>query len=85
MSAPFGGHPTLAQYVAWIASIGGHAQNGFSRSRSGKAQTLLKIEAPNGNVVIVVDVPQGDRLEPTYVAYLDRRLDLKSPWFTVPE
>ncbi len=85
MASPFGGHPTLAHYIAWIADNGGHAQSGFSRAKSGSTQALTKIESANGGAVVIVGVAHGDRLEPTYVAYLDRRLGVRSPWFTVPE
>jgi len=76
MAFPFGGHPTLAEYMHWIRECGGSAQSGTDpRHRS-----VIKITADNGNVVIVADLKQSERLAPSYVEYLDRRLGVKSPW-----
>jgi hypothetical protein len=85
VSAPFGGHPTLAHYLHWIRETGGHAECGFKSDRRGRAHALVKITSAEGKSVIVVGIPQTERIEPTYVAFLDRRLGVKSPWFTVPE
>ncbi len=41
---------------------------------------LTRIVSPNGHHVIVAGVGQDERLVPTHVAYLDRRLSMKSPW-----
>lgn len=84
MSAPFGGHPTLAHYLHWIRETGGYAQSGFRTDRRGKAHSLVKIVSAEGKSVVVVGA-QDERLPPTYVAFLDRRLGVKSPWFSVPE
>jgi hypothetical protein len=85
VSAPFGGHPTLAHYLHWIRDTGGYAQWGHKSDRRGKPHSLVKIVSAEGKSVVVVGVPQEERLVPTYVAYLDRRLGVNSPWFSVPE
>ncbi len=85
MAAPFGGHPTLAHYLHWIRDNGGHAECGYKNDRRGRVHALVKVVAANGNAVIVSGIPQSEHLPPTYVAYLDRRLGVTSPWFTVPE
>jgi hypothetical protein len=45
---------------------------------------MVKIIADNGRSVIVSGVDQAERISPTYVAYLDRRLGVRSPWFKLP-
>jgi len=42
--------------------------------------TATKIIADNGNVAVVIDVKQTERLMASTVGYLDRRLGVKSPW-----
>ena len=83
MAHPFGGHPTLAAYIDWIRSQGGSASSGMSNVR-GRMHSLTKIIAANGNHVIVIGTRQDERLVPTMVGYLDRRLDVKSPWVSLP-
>ncbi len=85
MSAPFGGHPTLAQYMAWIRECGGHCQCGYGTDKRGRAVSLVKIVADNGKAVVVPGIDQAERMVPTYIAYLDRRLGVNSPWFKLPE
>lgn len=80
MAYPFGGHPTLAQYIGWVHQEGGHAHSGYSSDPSGRVQSLTKITSKEGASVVVVGMKQADRLEPTKVAYLDRRLKVRSPW-----
>lgn len=87
MSAfPFGGHPTLGAYISWARDNEAcTVQSGYMHGPDGKVHLLTKIVAPSGRRVIVVGLKQADRLEPTKVAYLDRRLGIKSPYFTLPE
>ena len=78
---PFGGHPTLGSYLAWAAQTAGcTVQTGYKLSKEGTTLSLTRVTAPNGKHVIVVDYAQDEYLVPTFVAYLDRRLGLKSPW-----
>jgi hypothetical protein len=51
----------------------------------GQTHSLTRIVGPNGKSVIVPGVKQTDRLGPTTVSYLDRRLGLQSPWFSIPD
>lgn len=41
---------------------------------------MTRLIAPNGRHVVIVDYNQEELLVPTFIAYLDRRLGLKSPW-----
>ena len=42
--------------------------------------SMVRITAPSGMHVILVDYDHDEHLLPTFVEYLDRRLGLKSPW-----
>jgi len=81
MAFPFGGHPTFAQYIEWAIGEGCKVQYGVDTEHS---ISLTKIVAPSGKWAIEAGLLPGDRLEPTTVGRLDRRLGLISPWFGVP-
>lgn len=84
MSFPFGGHPNFASYIFWLKeNHQGTAQSGYTTDRKGKSHALTKLSLPSGASVVVVGVTQGEFLAPSMVGYLDRRLGVKSPWFSV--
>lgn len=84
MAAPFGGHPNLATYIVWLKETHqGSAQSGYRTDQGGKSHGLTKLSVPSGKSVVLVDVSQGEFLAPSMVGYLDRRLGVKSPWFSV--
>jgi hypothetical protein len=85
MSAfPFGGHPQLGAYIDWLrTNHNGTAQSGYAVDQSGAPHSLTKLRLPNGKSVVVVGVGQMEYLVPSMVGYLDRRLGVKSPWFSV--
>lgn len=81
MAWPFGGHPTFAQYLEWAVSERCTIQSGVDTNHS---ISLTKITAPSGKWVIEAGTLPNDRLMPTTVGRLDRRLGLVSPWFGLP-
>ncbi len=84
MAFPFGGHPTFAMYMQWARET--HqckAASGFAADSSGKTHTVTQITAPDGKSVAVVGTKQTEHLAPTMVGYLDRRLGIESPWFSI--
>ena len=83
MAFPFGGHPTLAAYMHWAREQGFSAQSIAAPDDRGKTHTATKIFKEGGNSVVVVGVKQSEHLAPSMVGYLDRRLGVKSPWFSV--
>ncbi|SHM40776.1 hypothetical protein [Bradyrhizobium lablabi] len=84
MAAPFGGHPNLATYIVWLKSEHqGLVQSGYSTDGKGKSHALTKLSVPSGASVVVVGMSQAEFLVPTMVSYLDRRLGVKSPWFSI--
>jgi hypothetical protein len=83
MSSPFGGHPTLGRYIAWIRNLGFEAKSGTGPDESGKTHTVTKIFKEGGSSVVVVGVDQTEHMVATMVGYLDRRLGVKSPFFSI--
>ena len=84
MAFPFGGHPNLATYIVWLKETHkGTAQSGYSTDAKGQSLALTKLSLPTGTSVVVVGVSQSENLAPSVIGYLDRRLGVTSPWFTV--
>ena len=85
MSFPLGGHPRLADYIANVRKkCGATAKSGSAADESGKSHTVTRIEIPKtGKSVVVVGVQQTEYLTPSLIGYLDRRLGITSPWFSV--
>lgn len=84
MSAPFGGHPTLGQYLVWATSAGCTVEQGIVLDPdSGKPYSNTRITAPSGKWVHVVGTQHGEYLVPTMIAHFDGRLGLKSPFFSL--
>lgn len=84
MAFPFGGHPRLADYIGQARKDHqATAESGTAADRSGKAHAVSKIKVPSGKSVVVVGISQTEHLLPSMVGYLDRRLGITSPWFSV--
>lgn len=84
MAHPFGGHPTFAQYLGWAKKQGCEIKQGIIHGDDGPYNLTL-IAAPSGRHYIDVGTQHSDRLLPTTIARLDRRLDMESPWFSVDD
>lgn len=80
-SFPFGGHPTFGAYLQWAITQGCSVQSGV---HTGQSVNVTRITAPSGKWVIEAGTHQNDRLTPTTIGRLDRRLGLQSPWFSLP-
>lgn len=85
MAAPFGGHPTLGIYADWALKQGCTVKYGTTMAPSGRAVSILKITAPSGKRVVATGTLQDEHLAPTTIARFDRRLGLKSPFFSLPD
>lgn len=80
MAYPFGGHPTLRQYIEWCVQY--HevtATSGFIK-KDGISVTFHKLKLPSGKRTVVSGVSMTEHLTPTMVSYLDRRLGVASPF-----
>lgn len=84
MAFPFGGHPRLADYILQAKKDhGATAQSGSASDENGKPHCVTKISLPSGKSVVVAGVEQTEYLVPSMVGYLDRRLGINSPWFSI--
>lgn len=79
MSYPFGGHPTLVEYIGWCNQQGCTTKSGVQQV-DGVMVTYQVLEAKTGRHVVVSGVNMTERLTPRAVAYYDRRLGLDSPF-----
>jgi hypothetical protein len=79
MAHPFGNHPTFAQYCTWANQTESCKIN-TALIPDDQGGSLTRISAPNGRHVIMADYAQDERLLPSQIAYMDRRLGLRSPW-----
>jgi hypothetical protein len=83
-AVPFGGHPTLAQYIAWAASVGCAVRYGTTVAADGRPSRIVLIESPDRTRwVPIVEILDSEYLVPTTIARLDRRLALRSPFFAI--
>jgi hypothetical protein len=82
MAFPSGGHPTLAQYLEWAQEQGCEVKYGHAVDDEGRPYSVTRISAPKSvtRFVVVPDVKLSEELDPKMVAYLDRRLRIKSPF-----
>lgn len=85
MAHNFGGHPTLMRFIEFSQSVGCSASAYTRVSRSGKASHILKIENSNGGQVLIEDPDYTERLTPSFITYLQRRLGIKTPFASEPE
>ena len=86
MSAPFGNHPTLGEFIAWAQTQGCFSQSGYATATDGSVERLTKITRADGKRwVIQVGLAQTDILNPTELARLERRLSMKSPWDSIDD
>lgn len=80
MAAPFEQRPTLQEYLDWAKKAGcewGEAPHAD--------EVLFRINAPNGRFVFFMAEGVDERLTPSQVSNLDRRLGMDSPFSGRPE
>lgn len=82
---PFGGHPTLYEYCQWAIREGCKVTSAVASDTDGRPTTVTIIEAPDGRKAAEIDTQMDDRLVPTSITRLDRRLGLQSPFAKLPE
>lgn len=66
--------------MRWANDQGCDCKCGIVTTSNGETVTPVYIVAPSGKFVHHVENSQADRLSPSIVRMLDRRLGLKSPW-----
>lgn len=84
MAGPFVQFPSFAEYIAWARDKHNCTINsGYMASPNGRMNTTVRILAPNGKWTVEV-MGQDERLTPSIILRLDRRLGLQSS-FLDPE
>lgn len=84
MAHPFGSHPRLADYIGQAKKDhDATAKSGSAADASGKNHGFTKVSLPSGKSVVVVGISQTEYITPSMIGYLDRRLGINSPWFSV--
>lgn len=84
MAGPFGKAPSLAEYVHFAKDFGCVVKSGYM-DVDGDVVFFNKLTMPNGRFYIDTSPTQTERLSPSTVARMDRRLGLDSPFPKVPE
>jgi hypothetical protein len=85
MAVPWGGHPALGRFIEWAKENGCTAEAKVRTDQSGRAFTSLEMVGPHGSRVAMVVTSMDERLVPSQVAYLQRRLGIKTPFAAAPE
>jgi hypothetical protein len=85
MSFPFGGHPTLQQFVEFAGQNGCSITVSADTAPSGKVYQTLRINRDTGAGVIIVDPDFRGFLAPSTVTYYQRRLGIRAPFAVSPE
>jgi hypothetical protein len=80
---PFGGHPTFGQYIAWAVHHGCTVKSGVILVE-GQPYCVTRIfDRAGKNWVTEIGTEQKDLFVPTTIGRFDRRLGLKSPFFSI--
>lgn len=80
MSYPFGGHPTLGDFLSWLEQEGCTVATNVRTSSKGRGYTSIEISSSTGSRLAIVDVPQDERLAPSTVSHYLRRLGIKKTY-----
>jgi len=81
---PMGGHPTFGAYIEWARQQGCEIRNGVVLDEQQRPHSITQIIAPGKKSwVTEVGTQHKDHLVPTTIARFDRRLGLKSPYFSI--
>lgn len=83
MSFPFGGHPTLNDYLA-EASRHGCKLTKTTIADEAERPCALYILEREGRHLLIADTALEERLAPTMVGQYDRRLGIQSKFATAP-
>jgi len=86
MAVPFGGHPMLEQFLEWAEQNGCKVEFKVrAHSRSGQPFEVLEIIGPQGGRVVLARPDRTERLTPSQVANMHRRIGVKSEFAAAPE
>lgn len=79
-AAPFGGHPTLAEYLRWLTQQGFFYSISYATGNNHLAP-IIDIRSSSGkHLHYITDMDMSERLVPTSVGRLDRVLGVDAPF-----
>jgi hypothetical protein len=85
MSHPFGGHPTLADFLDFAASQGCSVKKAVRSTKSGRTYEAWVIANPAGGTLTIPNPSFQEPMAPAIVSQYQRRLGIKTPFAEVPE
>ena len=83
MSTPFGGHPTLSEYLIKSRELGCTVKYGIRTGPDERPSRVILIEGLNGGYLPIVEMKDSEFLPPTTIARFDRRLNIDSGFFSI--
>jgi hypothetical protein len=66
--------------MRWLQSIGGECKTGIAIDDAIGVVPKIKLIAPSGKSVVVLNMDQNEAVSPLLIANWDRRLELLSPF-----
>lgn len=81
----FGGHPTLQRMVEWLSEQGCEARVSVRTTERGRSYQILEIINPKGGRYIMAEPDFEERLVPSIVSQIQRRLCIATPFASMPE
>lgn len=85
MAGPFGGHPTLQEYLNWLRQQGFGYKTGYADLED-RSILLISVQNSDGeDVYIIGDRVMEERLAPREVTYYDSIFGVNSPFSKTPK
>ena len=75
---------TLCEYMHWLRGQGGECRSGIGADPDRGMVPVIKLIAPSGRSVVHPGGDQGEILTPSIVDFYDRRLQMLSPFRSIP-
>lgn len=81
---PFGGHLTFGAYIEWARQQGCTVRNGVVLDEKQRPHSVTQIIAPSKKKFVTeIGTQHNDYIVATTVARFDRRLGVRSPFFSI--
>jgi hypothetical protein len=85
MAHPFGGHPSLVEFLDFAVSQGCVTQKVVRATARGRTYVALVVTNPLGGTLTIPNPQFEERLSPSMVSQYHRRLGIKTPFAEKPE
>jgi hypothetical protein len=74
--------PTLGDYLCWVHTQGCHTKSGVFQDKDGITSMIRIVNQTNDKQVTILSMSPEETLQWHQIANFDRRLGLKSDWFS---